>query len=252
MKEGGTEAVEARDLAKTYRSGFFAARVSQALAGVSLSVERGEIFGVLGPNGAGKTTLLNILSTQLIPDSGTAFVLGEDALRHPDRLRARMNMCSGNANFPWSMTVKECLLFYGMLYGISGQRLRARVEEVLVMLDLGRFKDKRFEELSTGGKQRLALAKSLINDPEILFLDEPTVGLDPDIASRIRSLILQIHREKKNTILLTTHYMAEAEMLCGRIAFLKDGKVLTLGTSQELKKRLSRTTLEEVFIELAK
>jgi ABC-2 type transport system ATP-binding protein len=159
-----------------------------------------------------------------------------DALQEGYQIRKRVNVVSGNANFLWSLTVKENLHYYGMLYGLTGKERERKVETLIDLFNLKEYRNIPFDELSTGLKQRLSLAKSLINDPEILFLDEPTVGLDPDISIRIREEILSIHKEREMTILVTTHNMKEVEYLCGRIAFLKEGKILTTGTADALKK----------------
>ncbi len=242
-------------VSKTFREGFIHGRYTHALKNVNLSIGYGEIFGLLGPNGAGKTTLLNICATLLIPDAGTVTILGEKLPaagdRKPLKLKSRINMCSGNPNFPWSLTVREMLVFYAMLYGMGRSARQQRIDDCLGLLELEQYADKRYDRLSTGTKQRLALAKALINDPELLFLDEPTVGLDPDIARKIRMLIQSIHKQTGKTIIVTTHYMQEAEELCGRIAFLKKGEIIAEGTSSDLKNKLQASTLEEVFIELA-
>ena len=242
--------LQAVNLRKTYFSNVTGQAI-RALNGASISVEAGEIFGILGPNGAGKTTLLNCLSLLLKPDEGSISLFGTDALARGGALRIRLNMSSGNSNFAWCMTVKEILRFYGMLYGLGFRALKKRIDELVAILNLEAFVDRRFDELSTGTKQRLALAKALINEPEILFLDEPTIGLDPDVAIKLRSFIQQINREKKITVLLTTHYMGEAEQLANRIAFLKDGQVMALGTPKELKDQASAKNLEEVFLRLS-
>jgi ABC-2 type transport system ATP-binding protein len=229
-------AIKAEGIFKTFRSGWRGRRQKEALKGINLQIEEGEIFGILGPNGAGKTTLLSILSTLLLPDRGKVQILGIDSLRNGHQIRERVNICSGNANFLWSLTVKENLHFYGMLYGLTRKRREEKVESLIDLFELNEYRDVPFDQLSTGMKQRLSLAKSLVNDPEILFLDEPTVGLDPDVSVRIRELILSIHRERGITVLLTTHNMREAEHLCGRIAFLKEGEILATGTAQALKR----------------
>jgi len=229
-------AIKAEGIFKTFRSGWWKKREKEALKGVDLQIEEREVFGILGPNGAGKTTLLSILCTLLLPDRGNVHILGMDALQDGNQIRKRVNVVSGNANFLWSLTVKENLHYYGMLYGLTGKKREKKVEALIDLFDLKEHRNIPFDELSTGMKQRLSLAKSLINDPEILFLDEPTVGLDPDISIRIREEILSIHKEKGMTILVTTHNMKEVEYLCGRIAFLKEGKILTTGTADALKK----------------
>ena len=231
-------AVDARDLTKTFRVGWLHRRRTQALRGVSLQVPRGAIFGLLGPNGAGKTTLLSILATLLLPDSGSATVLGLDVVRDSLALRRRLNMASGNASFVWSLRPGEVLMFYGRLYGLSGRSLRRRVEELIEGCELTGHKKTEYNELSTGLKQRLAFAKALLNDPEVLFLDEPTLGLDPDMSIRIRAQIARLRRDRGTTIILTTHYMREAEELCDEIAFIKGGRILAQGGPDALKRQI--------------
>ena len=229
-------AIKAEGIFKTFRSGWRGKKRTEALKGVDLQVSEGEIFGILGPNGAGKTTLLSILSTLLLPDRGKVEILGIDALTNGAQVRERVNLSSGNANFLWSLTVKENLHFYAMLYGQVGRQREQKVNALIDLLGLGEHQDVLFDRISTGMKQRLSLAKCLLNDPEVLFLDEPTVGLDPNSAARIREEILSIQKGRKMTVLLTTHNMKEAEYLCGRIAFLKAGKILTTGTAEALKR----------------
>ena len=231
-------AVEARDLAKTFRSGWLRRRETAALRGASLQVPRGAIYGLLGPNGAGKTTLLSILATLLLPDSGSATILGHDVVREAFAIRRRLNMASGNASFVWSLRPAEVLAFYGRLYGLHGRALKRRVNELLERFELTPHLKTEYNELSTGLKQRLALAKALLNDPEVLFLDEPTLGLDPDVSIRIRAQIAELRRERNTTIILTTHYMREAEELCDRIAFIKGGRILAEGSADELKRQI--------------
>jgi ABC-2 type transport system ATP-binding protein len=229
-------AIKAEGIFKTFRSGWWKKREKEALKGVDLQIEEGEIFGILGPNGAGKTTLLSILCTLLLPDRGKVHILGMDGMHDEQQIREKVNVVSGNANFLWSLTVKENLHYYGMLYGLTGKERETKVESLIDLFKMKEYLNIPFDELSTGMKQRLSLAKSLINDPEVLFLDEPTVGLDPDVSIRIRDEILSIHKQKGITILLTTHNMKEAENLCGRIAFLKEGRIVTTGTAEALKR----------------
>lgn len=231
-------AIKAEGIFKTFRSGWWKKREKEALKGIDLQIEEREIFGILGPNGAGKTTLLSILCTLLLPDRGNVYILGMDVLHEERQIRKRVNIASGNANFLWSLTVKENLHYYGMLYGLPRKEREKKVETLIDLFNLKEHRNIPFDELSTGMKQRLSLAKSLMNDPEVLFLDEPTVGLDPDVSIRIREGILSIHKKRGMTILLTTHNMKEAEYLCGRIAFLKEGEILTTGTAEALKRRV--------------
>jgi ABC-2 type transport system ATP-binding protein len=231
-------AVDARDLTKTFRSGWLRPRRTEALRGASLQVPRGAIFGLLGPNGAGKTTLLSILATLLIPDGGSARVLGYDVVREAREVRRRLNMASGNASFVWSLRPPEVLAFYGRLYGLHGRALRQRVDELIELCELSTHRTTEYNELSTGLKQRLAFAKALLNRPEVLFLDEPTLGLDPDVSVRIRAQIARLRSELGTTIILTTHYMREAEELCDEIAFIKGGRILARGAADALKRQI--------------
>jgi len=231
-------AIEVRGLTKTFVSGWLTRRKKEALTDVNLSVPEGVFWGLLGPNGAGKTTLLSIISNLLIPEQGEVRVLGKDLRKNATEICSRINLSSGHANFLWSLNVRENLEYYAMLYGLSGKKRRQRVEDLVDLFELSEFAKVRFDELSTGTKQKLSLAKSLVNDPALLLLDEPTVGLDPDVAHRIREAIQRLHREKGTTILMTTHNMKEAETLCDRIAFIKDGTIKALGKPKELKNEL--------------
>jgi len=231
-------AIDARDVTKTFHSGWPRRRRTEALRGVSLAVPGGAIFGLLGLNGAGKTTLLSILTTLLTPDGGSVTVLGLDVLRDAASLRRRLNMASGRPSFLWSLRVGEIVAFYGRLYGLHGAALRRKVDELVEVYELTPYRRVPYNELSTGLKQRVALAKSLVNDPELLFLDEPTLGLDPDVSVRVRDHIRRLRRERGITIVLTTHYMREADELCDEIAFIKAGRILARGTPGELKRQI--------------
>ncbi|MFQ5827900.1 MAG: ATP-binding cassette domain-containing protein [Candidatus Methylomirabilia bacterium] len=231
-------AIEAQDLSKTFWTGAFRRHPIEALVRVSLTIPRGMVFGLLGPNGAGKTTLLSILATLLLPDTGHASILGHDLLRDPGAIRQRINMASGNASFVWSLRTEEILSFYGRLYGLFGRGLRRKVDQLVALCELESHRRVPYNELSTGIKQRLALAKSLLNDPELLFLDEPTLGLDPDISVRLREQISGLRRDRGTSIVLTTHYMREAEELCDEVAFIKHGQILARGTTEALKRQI--------------
>ncbi|MHB9073336.1 MAG: ABC transporter ATP-binding protein [Desulfobaccales bacterium] len=230
-------AIAAEGLGKAFRTGFWKPP-KQVLQEIDLKVASGAIFGVLGPNGAGKTTLISILATLLLPDTGQAQVLGLDVVKDAARLKERINLAASGAHFLWCMTVEDNLRFYGRLYGLGGRTLTNKVESLLDLFGLAEYRTTTFERLSTGLKQRLALAKALINDPELLFLDEPTSGLDQEMAHHIREEILRLNRETGVTMLLTTHNLREAEMLCTEVAFLKQGRLVTGGRIPELQKRL--------------
>lgn len=202
---------------------------------VSLKVGRGQIFGLLGPNGAGKTTLINIFSGLLHADAGRIRVLGLDPKTEREKLAGKINICSGNSSFFVLFTPRELLRYYGLLYGINFMALESRIDRLVQELGITDFQDKQFQSLSTGMKQKVALAKSLINEPELLFLDEPTLGLDVEVARDIRQYITRLATEKKTTILLTSHYLFEVEELCGRIAVINRGALVAEGTADEIK-----------------
>lgn len=245
-------AIKVKNLQKSFISETNNSQKIKALDGVNIEIVKGEVLGILGPNGAGKTTFLNTLSTLLIPDAGTIEIFGEPLIPKNFRhLRSLLNMSSGNPNFPWSLTVEENLKFYGRLYGLRGKTLQARVTKSIELLGLNERAKQRFDELSSGTKQKLSLAKCLLNNPQIIFLDEPTIGLDPEAAVNTRSIISRIHEELNVTILLTTHNMPEAELMCQRIAFIRQGKILKVASPKDLKTAQGKATLEEVFISLA-
>jgi ABC-2 type transport system ATP-binding protein len=230
-------AILAEGIGKGFRTGFWRP-VKPVLRQVDLTVAPGAIFGVLGPNGAGKTTLISILAALLLPDSGQAKVLGLDVVRQAACLKERINLAASGAHFLWCLTAEDNLRFYGRLYGLGGRALTNKVGDLLDLFGLTEYRAVTFERLSTGLKQRLSLAKALINDPELLFLDEPTSGLDQEMAQHIREEILRLNREIGVTILLTTHNLREAEMLCSEVAFLKEGRLISEGRIPELQKRL--------------
>jgi ABC-2 type transport system ATP-binding protein len=230
--------VEVHALEKTFVTGWLRRRRQAALRGVSFSVPRGAVFGILGPNGAGKTTLLSILATLLTPDRGHARVLGLDVVRDAARLRERINMASGSASFLWSLSPREILDIAGRSYGLPARARRARVGALLEQFELGPFAGVPYNELSTGLRQRLALAKAFVNDPELLILDEPTVGLDPDVAVRVREQVAGLRVARQMTILLSTHYMREAEQLCDELVFLREGGILARGDAPSLKRQI--------------
>lgn len=240
-------AVEVSGLSKEFVTGVFRKRRKRALKGVDLLVPKGAFWCLLGPNGAGKTTLLSILSNLLSADSGSIRILGMDMKTHSREIVLRINISSGHANFLWSMNVRENLNYYAMLYGIPPKRRRERIGYLMDLFSLREHERSRFDELSTGTKQRLSLAKSLLNSPELLFLDEPSVGLDPDVAERIRIAIRDLHEQEGTTILMTTHNMREAEAMCEQAAFIVDGFIKAVGRPADLKKELKLGDTVEVF-----
>jgi len=233
-------AIEARQLRKTYkttRGVFRREKVEQlALRGVDLAIEPGELFGLLGPNGAGKTTMTKIFTTLLLPTSGTAAVLGLDVVRDQWRLRRRIGFVfGGERGLYWRLSGLDNLRYFADLYRIPPEVTRKRIPELLERLGLaGRERD-RVELYSRGMKQRLHLARGLLNDPEVLFLDEPTIGLDPVGARELRVIVRELADAGK-TIFLTTHYMFEADAICDRIAVIKGGEIVAEGTPSSIKK----------------
>ncbi len=241
------KAIVAKDLVKTYviRRGFFRRRVErvEALRGVSFNVEAGEVFGLLGPNGAGKTTTVKILSTLLLPDSGRAWVLGYDVVEEPQRVREVIGVSlSVERGFFWKLTGYENLKYFGLLRGLDGRVLEERINYVLDIVGLRRLGGDRkfFEEFSLGMKARLSIARALLHDPKVLILDEPTLGLDPYSARTIRELLVKLAHEEGKTVLITSHNMFEVEMICDRVAIINEGRIIALGTIDELKRLVSK------------
>lgn len=205
-----------------------------ALKDISLSIRKGEIFGLLGPNGAGKTTFINILSTLLLPSSGSAKIFGLDVLKDQNEILKRINFVSGNSWFHWIMTPEQILDFFADAYLVENKK--ERIEKLVSVFEIGDFRGKRFSKLSSGQRIRVLLAKALLNSPEFLLLDEPTIGLDPNIAVKVRKHIKGL-KKKGTTILLTSHYMSEVEKLCGRIAFIHRGNIMDIGRMSKLKSK---------------
>ena len=228
-------AISAQGIHKTFRT--FSSR-KEVLRNISLDIDEGMIFGILGSNGSGKTTLISIFSTLILPDKGSLKIFDYDSATQSNKIKELVNISSGNPNFPWNLTVYENLKYFAMLYGIPKKRWGSVVNENMQLLDLDSYKDARFETLSTGIKQRVSLAKSLLNEPNLLFLDEPMVGLDPEISIKIKEMIKRIHEEKGVTIVLTTHDLKKAEQLCDRIAFLKEGQIIANATPNELMRQI--------------
>ena len=210
----------------------------RALSDVDLVVPTGEFFGLLGPNGAGKTTLIKIFSTLLLPTEGKAHVLGYDVETQFRELRWHISMVSGGETSGYGLlTVREQLWMFSQFYGIPNKAARGRIDELLEVVGLTEWADTRIYNLSTGMRQKMNLVRSLLPDPEVLFLDEPTLGLDVEVARDVRGYLVDWMKQGGRTILLTTHYMAEADQLCDRIAIIHLGKVLTVASPEELKRQ---------------
>jgi len=223
-----------------------------ALKSVDLEVLDGEVFGLLGPNGAGKTTLIKILTTLLLPTSGTAWVNGYHIQKQEDQVRASIGcMLMGDRGLYWKLTGRENLDYFGALYPVPRADRARRIVELVALLKLGDFIDRTVETYSSGQRMIVAFAKSLVNDAPILFLNEPTVTMDVPTARELRRIVKDLHGEGK-TILYTTHLMHEAEELCERVAIIDHGEIIALGTPRELKDSMGRedvVSLEGIFPE---
>ena len=215
-----------------------------ALDGISLQVGEGEIFGVLGPNGAGKTTMIRILSTLLLPSSGQAKVMGYDVAKEPEKVRPLISMASGaeRAGYDY-ITARGNLWFFSQLYGIPSDEAQRRINELSKQIGLEDNLDKKFYALSTGFRQRATIIRAFVNDPKVVFLDEPTIGLDVMTALRIREFLVNQAKEHGRTILLATHNMAEVDAICNRVAIIDKGKILACDTPLALKKSLGAPAL---------
>ena len=236
-------AIAVTDLRKTYR------RVT-AVAGISFSAPRGSIVGLLGGNGAGKTTTIAIIMGLVLPDRGTAKVLGADMAHERRRVLHRINFESPYVEMPKRLTVRQNLKVFGALYNVRD--LKERIEQLAVELGLRDFLDRPSGQLSAGQKTRVALAKALINTPDVLLLDEPTASLDPDTADWVRSRLERYRMEQRATILLASHNMPEVERLCDDVLMMKSGKIVDQGAPADLIARYGRQTMEEVFLDVAR
>jgi ABC-2 type transport system ATP-binding protein len=215
-----------------------------ALDGVEIKVNEGEVFGVLGPNGAGKTTMIRILSTLLLPTSGWARVMGFDVATQPEEVRKVINMASGAEKAGYDfISAKRNLWFFSQLYGIPAEVAEKRISELSEKLGLSKYLERKFYALSTGYRQRATIARAFINDPKVVFLDEPTIGLDVMTSLSIREFLRAQARERGRTIIVATHNMAEVEAICDRVAIIDKGKIIASGTPDSLKRSLGAPAL---------
>jgi ABC-2 type transport system ATP-binding protein len=256
----GTYAIEASGLVKDFEKGRRTIwqrlrrepdrrETFRAVDDVSLAVLEGEVFGILGPNGAGKTTTMRMLATLLVPTAGHATVLGHDLATEPRAIRRRLGaVLSGERSLYWKLTARENLEYFAALYHVPPAEVAGRITRILDAVHLADRADDYVEKFSTGMRQRLVLARALLPEPSLLLLDEPTVGLDPQAARDLRERVLQL-RDEGRTVLLTTHYMEEADQLCDRIAIVDHGRIVALDTPERLKRSL--TGSEVVRMELA-
>jgi ABC-2 type transport system ATP-binding protein len=234
-------AIEVKDVVKKFRRGRrLRKRDIFAVDKVSFEIPEGELFGLLGPNGAGKTTLVRCLATLLIPNEGTIKIMGKDILNHSLYCRKQIGLLtSGERTLYWKLSGNDNLKFFGALYGLDGKERDKRIEYLMELLELKDVQNERVEKYSSGMKQKISLARALLHDPKILLLDEPTLGLDPQFSKFLRVFIKEtLNKKERKTIILTTHYMDEADELCQRIAFINRGKIVDLKTPYEYKRDL--------------
>ncbi|MCD6514011.1 MAG: ATP-binding cassette domain-containing protein [Candidatus Odinarchaeota archaeon] len=217
-------------------------KIITAVDHVNLKVKEGEIFGILGPNGAGKTTLIKILATLILPDGGRAFVNGYDIIKEDIKVRASIGVVTGGErSVYWKLTPRENLAFFAKLYNVPESVMKKRIDYLLDIMNLKDRADDYVEDLSTGMRMKLILARALVHDPPILMLDEPTIGLDPKFSIEIRRFIKEkLNKELGKTILLTTHYMHEADYLCDRIALMNKGKIIVVDDPMALKLKIKK------------
>lgn len=232
--------IEVNNLTKKY-NGF------TAVNKISFEVREGEIFGFLGPNGAGKTTTISMLTTLLRPTSGTANINGYDLKKDKDKVRESLGIVFQEPTLDLELTAYENLSFHGILYCVDQKVLRPRIKDVLTLVDLWDKKDLLVKTFSGGMKRRLEIARGLVHRPKVLFLDEPTLGLDPQTRKHIWDYITTLQKEANITIFLTTHYLAEAE-LCGKIAIIDKGQIVEIGSPKKLKEKYKKDTVEDIFL----
>lgn len=234
---------EVRDLVK--RFGDFT-----AVDGVSFEVRPGEILGLLGPNGAGKTTIIQMLLGVVTPTAGVIQMFGLDLARHRERILQQVNFSSTYISMPYALTVEENLRVVGKLYGLTD--IPRRIDDVVKKLEMEEFRNKLTRKLSSGQLTRLTLAKAILTDPKLLFLDEPTASLDPDMAHKTRSLLKEVRRSAGTSIFYTSHNMREMEEMSDRIIFLQRGKIVAQGSVEAITSRYGQRDLEEVFLKIAR
>src|SRR4051794_19234388 len=239
----GVRALEITSLVKRYDTG------TEALKGVSLDIEEGDFFGLLGPNGAGKSTLIHCTTGLAIPTTGEIRVFEHDAVRHYEQARLGVGLAPQEPNLDFFLTVEESLDYHGAYFGMPKRERRERVSELLEDFSLTEKRNDRTRFLSGGMKRRVVLARALMHRPRLLILDEPTAGVDVELRLELWHYVQRINAEG-TTILLTTHYLEEAEQLCDQIAFINDGEIVARGTSNELARRFGVTSLEDAYLEL--
>ena len=226
-------AIQIKGLKKSYNN-------TPALKGVDIEISNGEFFGLLGPNGAGKTTTINILTGLVFKDAGTCLVFEKDIVKDYRYTRSKIGIAAQELSVDWFFTIEKLLYFQAGYYGISTQKAKTRVDELLERLGLDKKRDSRLRQLSGGMKRRFQIAKALVHDPDILILDEPTAGVDVELRHDLWKYLKELHNKGK-TILLTTHYIEEAELLCDNVAIIDEGIILKEGSPKQLTKELGKS-----------
>ena len=221
-----------------------------AVKNINFKIDKGTIIGLLGPNGCGKSTTIGMMLGLIKPTSGTVVINGQNIENNRTNLLEKMNFISPYIELPKKLTVEENLKVYGRLYGVKN--LESKISELMEKLNLTQFKKRKTGELSSGQKNRVSLAKALVNDPEILLLDEPTASLDPDVSDYIRTFIEDFASKKGTTILLASHNMNEVERLCHEVMMMKNGEIIDKGKSSDLISKHGRSNLEEVFLKIVR
>ena len=221
-----------------------------AVSNVSFTVGKGEIFAFLGPNGAGKSTTIKMLTTLLQPTSGVLSIDGHDPVKSADAVRHSFGIVFQDPSVDEDLTAWENMEFHGVLYGVEKAMRRARIDELLQFVDLYDRKDSYVKEFSGGMKRRLEIARGLLHHPKIIFLDEPTLGLDPQTRNHMWEYLLKLNKSEGITVFFTTHYMEEADRIAQRIAIIDHGKIVAMGTGDELKKQTGKESLEDAFLKL--
>jgi ABC-2 type transport system ATP-binding protein len=222
-----------------------------AVDSISFDMKKGEIFGLLGPNGAGKTTVIRMLSTLTRPTKGTATVGGYDIVKQDNEVRKLIGIVSEKMIMYNRLTARENLWFFGALFGMPRDELNKRIDQLLELVQLAKWRNSQVGTFSTGMRQRMNIIRALLNMPQVLFLDEPTLGLDPQSTVEIREFIRKLNQENNTTILITTHMMGEADLLCDRIGIIDRGKIVALDTSTNLKKTLAGADTTILALEIA-
>ena len=237
--------IEIKNLNKQYNN-------IEAVKNINFTINKGSIVGLLGPNGCGKTTTIGMMLGLIKPSSGTVFINGQNIESEKNRTKIleKMNFISPYVELPKKLTVEENLKVYGKMYGVNS--LKDKISDLIKQLNLSEFEKRKTGELSSGQKNRVSLAKALINDPEILLLDEPTASLDPDVGDYIRTYIENFASKKGTTILLASHNMNEVERLCNEVMMMKSGKIIDKGTCNSLIKKHGRKNLEETFLKIVR